>query len=299
MAYRLGPPPEADEVETIEPDESTPDAQEQKALLRKVYQRAKDTLRLAEDWNDADQKGLYLINLNRSAAQTLFESRATVKADAAHRLFNINTTGISFAIIDGGIDARHPAFLKRSDDDLKKLLEAHEKELRETSGKSRAAREKLRKAEERFKADCLKFSRVLRTYDFTLVRDIVARAVDNAEITGRNRELIDRIFAQEKAKQEREGWNPLDHLKIRCDSARDLDWEILGPLIRVPHELEIDKDESTTAATPVNAAEENQIKYRIPGTDHGTHVAGILAADLPYDPGSGRQLEGMPPYFTL
>jgi serine protease AprX len=250
-------------------------------------------------------KKAYLINLNRQAAQTLFESRATVKADAAHRLFNIDTTGILFAVIDGGIDARHPAFLKRSDEDLKKLRDAHEKELGEIAGKSRAAREKQRKAEERFEAARLKFSRVLRTYDFTLVRDIVARVVDNAEIPERNRKLIDRIFAREQAKREtekpegKEGWNPIDHLRIRCNSARDLDWEILSPLIQVPHELGVEKDTSAAAATPADAAEESQIKYRVPGTDHGTHVAGILAAHLTYDSDSGRPLEGMYPHISL
>ena len=39
--------------------------------------------------------------------------------------------------------------------------------------------------------------------------------------------------------------------------------------------------------------------YRVPGTDHGTHVAGILAADLPEDPDSGRELTGMCPQLTL
>ena len=54
---------------------------------------------------------MYLINLNRPAEQMLHELRNTVKADAAQRVFNINTTGITFAVIDGGIDATHPAFL--------------------------------------------------------------------------------------------------------------------------------------------------------------------------------------------
>ena len=66
------------------------------------------------DDKDEISKGIFLISLNRPAALTLFESRATVKADAAHRVFEINTSGIAFAVIDGGIDATHPAFLNRS-----------------------------------------------------------------------------------------------------------------------------------------------------------------------------------------
>lgn len=161
LAYRLGPSPEIHEVELGEtPRDLTT---EHNDLLLRVYARAREILVPDRAWGDADQKGIYMINLNRSAAQNLFESRATVKADAAHRLFNVNTTGITFAIIDGGIDARHPAFLRRLDEDVNKLL----------------------KKGDPSEADCLKFSRVLQTYDFTLVRDIVARAVDQAEIKGR------------------------------------------------------------------------------------------------------------------
>jgi serine protease AprX len=267
LAYQLGPPPNADEIGSEEPPRSL--TKEQEDLLWRVYQRAKDILRLTKDRHGADQKGIYLINLNRSAAQTLYESRATVKADAAHRLFNINTTGIAFAVIDGGIDATHPAFLRRLDEGVRKVLKKGD-----PSG-----------------ADCLKFSRILQTYDFTLVRDIVARAVDQVEIKGRNRILIDRIFADRDEKTVQ----ALEHLRIRCNSARDLDWEILSPLIRIPHNPEINRNKGASA----NAGAQNANAYRVPGTDHGTHVAGILAADLPYDPGSGRQLEGMCPHLSL
>ena len=50
------------------------------------------------------------------------------------------------------------------------------------------------------------------------------------------------------------------HLAIRNKFARDLDWEIVRPLIQVSH------------------ADDRH--YVRPETDHGTHVAGILAADL-------------------
>jgi subtilisin family serine protease len=38
-------------------------------------------------------------------------SRNTIKADAAQRLFNISTAGITWAVVDTGIDATHEAFL--------------------------------------------------------------------------------------------------------------------------------------------------------------------------------------------
>src|SRR5262249_28821648 len=44
-------------------------------------------------------EGIFLVTLNRRASQALFESRSTVKADAAHRVFAIDTTGIAFAVL--------------------------------------------------------------------------------------------------------------------------------------------------------------------------------------------------------
>jgi subtilisin family serine protease len=275
LAYRLGPPPTGDDTEPEQAPGSL--TAEQKKLLLRLYEQAKAILCLDQDQpaagqrdhrsdqRTADEKGVYLINLNRPAAQSLFESRATVKADAAHRLFDINTTGIAFAVIDGGIDATHPAFLRWTDPDAEKW-----------NGDGR-------------QGDGLKYSRVLETYDFTLVRDIVAHAVDDADITGTNSNAIKRIFAEMKRKQKEENQQDLlEHLKIRCDSARDLDWEILAPLIRVPHVRPANADKPDPAT-----------EYRVPGTDHGTHVAGILGADLRNDPDTGKHLEGMCPHISL
>jgi serine protease AprX len=262
LAYRLGPP---DFGEIGARESST--TMKQDDLLLRVYERAKDLLRPVEAWRNTDQKGIYLINLNRPATQSLFESRATVKADAAHRLFNINTTGIAFAVIDGGIDATHPAFLRRSDESVTKLLQ--------DGGPS--------------DIDRLKFSRVLQTYDFTLVRDIIAKAVDDAEPRGPTKKLIERIF------NDSENATGLSHLKLRCDSARDLDWEIVCPLIRIPHTPDRNRCGSNIAEQRAG----NVNSYRVPGTDHGTHVAGILAADCLDDPDTGRQLIGMCPQLSL
>jgi serine protease AprX len=263
LAHRLGPPTADTEVES---EERRRDLTEKEvALLLRVYERAGRLLRPSDGLNDADTKGVYLISLNRSAAQTLFESRATVKADAAHRVFDINTAGIVFAVIDGGIDATHPAFLKRSDEKVKKLLADNADPSAE---------------------ECLKFSRVQQTYDFTLVRDIVAQAGSPEQLKGPNRAAIELLLKDEKHKE------ALDHLRIRSDNARDLDWEIVSPLIRIPHDR-----------LPNSSAKGNESgngrSYCVPGTDHGTHVAGILAANLPEDPDSGRELKGMCPELSL
>src|SRR5206468_6136743 len=66
---------------------------------------------------------------------------------------------------------------------------------------------------------------------------------------------------------------------------------IVGPLIEVPHDVE--------AKNIVEDRPDVADGYRVPGTDHGTHVAGILAANLPKDRDSGKALVGMCPHLTL
>src|ERR1700704_384682 len=53
------------------------------------------------------------ISLNREASTSIWRSRMTIKADAAARGFEGKTAGIRWAVLDTGIDARHPAFKRR------------------------------------------------------------------------------------------------------------------------------------------------------------------------------------------
>jgi hypothetical protein len=52
------------------------------------------------------------IDFNRPANLAVALSRQTVKIDAAERLFEATTKDISWAVIDSGVDATHPAFSK-------------------------------------------------------------------------------------------------------------------------------------------------------------------------------------------
>jgi serine protease AprX len=263
LAYRLGPAPEDDDAE----QDRQPVSPEEMRELRELYERAWNLMRHTKGIDPTEDKGVYLISLNRPAAQTLFESRNTVKADAAQRVFNINTTGITFAVIDGGIDATHPAFLNLAH---KRLQKDQDVKARIDAGNAQPA-------------DCLKYSRVVKTYDFTMVRDIVAHAGNPDGVEPSKKAVVNRVIA-DKNNEVR-----LEHLKIRSQQARDIEWEIVSPLIEVPHDLrEIVADGSEVAGG-----------YRIPGTDHGTHVAGILAANLPKDLDSGKELLGMCPHLTL
>ena len=264
VAHQLGPPQEEPDTEEQETKYEVP---------KDVRERAKKIMRPDNDAVAADPNGIFLISLNRRASQSLFESRATVKADAANRVFDINTAGIVFAVIDGGVDATHPAFLKRYDEEVKQLLLDGGEPSNEM---------------------CLKWSRVIRTYDFTILRDIVAHA-DNPQLAqGTNGDLIRRL-AKKNSKA-------FEHLKVRNENARDLDWEIVSPLVRIRHELLSEEKGKTTRkkGKKAEAKKEREAEpYVVPETDHGTHVAGILAANLPNDEDSGHPIKGMCPHLSL
>ncbi|MFF5497485.1 S8 family serine peptidase [Streptomyces aquilus] len=50
------------------------------------------------------------VTANRQAASAVVRSRATIKADAAEQVFSVDCSAIGWAVVDSGIDARHPAF---------------------------------------------------------------------------------------------------------------------------------------------------------------------------------------------
>jgi hypothetical protein len=59
---------------------------------------------------DPGSPQLVRISVNRAAETACADSVRTIKADAAVNVFDIDTTRICWAVLDTGIDARHPAF---------------------------------------------------------------------------------------------------------------------------------------------------------------------------------------------
>jgi serine protease AprX len=62
------------------------------------------------------EDGLFRISVKRRPEPACLDSIRTVKADAARRVFAVDTSGICWAVLDSGIDALHPAL---SDDNGK------------------------------------------------------------------------------------------------------------------------------------------------------------------------------------
>jgi serine protease AprX len=149
----------------------------------------------------------------------------TIKADAASRLFTVSCKDITWAIIDSGIAAKHPAFKNHAE----------------------AAKEPTR-----VKA-ILDFTLIdsIRSFDLT-VDDPEEREKAIAEVLGRLQKLPDRPEAPDFEKVASENLRRIaDQLKARLQP----DWSLIEPLIR-------------------RAPDKQNLV-----SGHGTHVAGILAAD--------------------
>lgn len=199
---------------------------------------------------------LWSVSKNRLATVSLYKSVPATKADASRRLFDIDGSQIAWAVLDTGIDARHIAFQKK---DL-------------TPGGTQ---------------DFSSTSRVVATYDFTRFRDLMSNldglAMDSANTALRS--AIEKDFlgsltstGDNKPLTKKEINDYLQHLESALRSGRMLDWSVLAPLLRIPH---------------------NTKDYVPPVHPHGTHVAGIIGANWTDGREAEQKLIGMCPGIEL
>jgi hypothetical protein len=145
---------------------------------------------------------LFTINRNRDAFPAILRSVKTIKADASWNLFKASCKGITWAIIDSGIDAGHPAFrAKNKNGDYYPKAFGHEGKLWRN------------------------YTRISEVYDFTIFRDLICD--DNSTLEKLPQELQEIKLKDKKFARD---------IRIALKSGRELDWELLVPYIKVPIE---------------------------------------------------------------
>ena len=120
-------------------------------------------------------------------------------------------------------------------------------------------------------------SRVTKTYDFTRLRNLLDPDGTAAQVWHEGDNFPREVRRRLKAAQEK-----VQAVKERLAQGRLIDWEELAPHLEVPHDR----------------------SYLAPAEEHGTHVAGILAADWRKEdgtlPGDEREdLTGMCPDIEI
>ena len=212
---------------------------------------------------------IWSVTRNREASVSVWRSTMAVKADAARRLFEIDCSNLTWAIMDSGIDARHPAF-------------------------------RIRDKQGRRDDNPLK-TRVAATYDFTVIRRLLRSEKDAETIDDKMVQTIAEKPGKtsDEKSAETTGEKPLkpglakalkrlagqaekvSQLRKSLQRGRDIDWDFLKPLIEVKHDEE----------------------YPVPKHSHGTHVAGIIGADWrltdPEPPPEDHEMRGVCPDIKL
>ena len=175
---------------------------------------------------------LWSVNRNREAESTVTRSSLAVKADAARRLFNVSCKDLTWAVIDSGIDARHPAFRVRK-------IEGGRSVACPLPGKG----------------DWSEQTRIRATYDFTGIRNLLNPSkLEPGNLPPALQKRMDSLSPNEAEKMT----GILSDLRTALINGREIEWSLFEPVLRVPHDDTYDEESVG---------------------EHGTHVAGILAAD--------------------
>lgn len=142
---------------------------------------------------------IHSVSLNRLAGPTVYGSTLAVKADAARRLFDISCATLSWAVIDSGIDAFHPAFRKR-DATGKALASHYDRKTKQNN------------------------TRIAGTFDFTCIGTLLDPDVDEEELPKRVRAAI----KDPDLKKE------LQHLRTSLRLGLSIDWKLIRRFLEIP-----------------------------------------------------------------
>jgi serine protease AprX len=206
---------------------------------------------------------LWSVSKNRPAEICLDKSVAATKADASRRTFDIRGKSIVWAVLDTGIDAQHTAF--------RKVNPATKEFYTEKMGAKTDPHSN--------------FTRILATYDFTRFRSLMGELADRQARNAQKppaKSLLKKLIPTTSDQTDTGLSDDIigettEGVFQALKKGRMFDWDMVSSLLRIPH---------------------NITEYKPPLHDHGTHVAGIIAAN----PGSGsgkNKLVGMCPEIQL
>jgi subtilisin family serine protease len=221
------------------------------AYEKKNWQRFEKDKTEAPD-PDLARRSFWRVSLNRETEASITKSALAVKADAARRLFNVACKEVTWAVLDSGIDASHPAFV-----DWDAVVAKGGPAAFDWSGDPDW--DLAAPAVDSSKPP--RPNRVVRTYDFTRVRDLLDPAEINQLFKSPNPspeqfQLKTRLELnlQLNGIPAKQAARHVKQLHERLSKGLEIDWALLEPFLLVSNS-------------------------EVPAVGHGTHVAGILGAD--------------------
>lgn len=219
---------------------------------------------------------LFMVSRNRRAKATVSFSVQAVKADAARRVFEASCAQLAWAILDSGIDATHPAFRKRSGNTV--LGSPFRDERGRPGNGSRVdatfdftrIRLLLSGSAKQLRAEAERIAGEVGRIDASLAQlreQRAGRPAADPDLEGRIRLEERRRAALDVRRQQWERYadgaaDRSKDLKKSLLTGRAINWEDVREVLKIPHDEE---------------------SYVPPVHEHGTHVAGILAADWQAD----------------
>lgn len=229
------------------------------------------------DWSPEDkyphQEMIWQVSKNRPIELAVHDSVLTVKADAADKLFNVNCSNLTWAVLDSGIDASHPAFALTNSD--------HEGDVRSRLREDWVRQGRPANINPNELPISALGSRVVRTVDFTRLRELLdygvgINASTDAE-TDEFRRVVRRmqtnLMAQRLLDLRTTSGNPAAELDASDLSAiaAEAKARVKGIRARIREGSAVEWQDLEPALIMPNPPP--------PANDHGTHVAGILGAD--------------------
>jgi subtilisin family serine protease len=216
-------------------------------VLRKAVEAISAAVDLHRDGAGMPESRLvYSLSMNRESKISLYHSTKTLKAEAAHRVFDIRCNKLGWAVLDSGVDATHKAFSvvepeEAAEEGADKPV-VKKAPLKKTKKKAR-----VKKGGGGDEGHSIR-SRVYATYDFLKLKRILVLVTTPGKAA-----------VEELQKEYGIGAEQAKRLQDDYQEGRELNWEELEKHIQVPHV---------------------EGEYEVPGHPHGTHVAGILGGNV-------------------